>query len=67
MYAIRSYYAPLIDQCGRKGIGFVVVISSDFSETGPEGARLEQDVVERAGRYGIRLVGPNYMGRNNFV
>jgi acyl-CoA synthetase (NDP forming) len=54
--------APLIDECGRKGIGFVVVISSDFSETGPEGAGLEQDVIERAKRHGIRLVGPNSMG-----
>jgi acyl-CoA synthetase (NDP forming) len=53
---------PLIDQCGRKKIGFVVVISSDFSETGPEGARLEKDVIERAKRHGIRLVGPNSMG-----
>ena len=54
--------ASLIDQCGRKGIRFVVVISSDFSETGPEGARLEQEVIERARRHGIRLVGPNSMG-----
>ena len=52
----------LMDQCGRKGIRFVVVISSDFSETGPEGARLEQELVDRATRNGIRLVGPNSMG-----
>ena len=52
----------LMDQCGRKGIRFVVVISSDFSETGPEGARLEQEVIDRATRNGIRLVGPNSMG-----
>jgi acyl-CoA synthetase (NDP forming) len=52
----------LIDQCGRKGIRFVVVVSSDFSETGPEGARLEQQVIESARRHGIRLVGPNSMG-----
>ena len=52
----------LVDQCGRKGIRFVVVISSDFSETGPEGARLEQEVIDCAKRNGIRLVGPNSMG-----
>ena len=52
----------LVDQCGCKGIRFAVVISSDFSETGPEGARLEQEVIDRARKNGIRLVGPNSMG-----
>lgn len=53
---------PLIDECGRKGVPFVIVVTSDFSETGPEGAALERDVVSRAKKYGIRVVGPNTMG-----
>jgi acyl-CoA synthetase (NDP forming) len=52
----------LVDECGRKGVANVVVISSDFSETGPEGAALERDVVARARKYGMRIVGPNTMG-----
>jgi acetyltransferase len=52
----------LIEHCGLKGIRYVVVISSDFSETGALGAKLEKEVVDRAGKYGIRLVGPNSMG-----
>jgi len=52
----------LIDECGAAGVPFVVVITSDFSETGPQGAALERDVVARAKKYGIRLVGPNSMG-----
>lgn len=52
----------LIDECGAKGIRFVIVVSSNFSETGPEGAELERELVERAGRYGITIVGPNTMG-----
>jgi len=52
----------LIDQCGEKGVANVVVISSDFSETGPEGARLEKDVVNRARRHNMHIVGPNTMG-----
>jgi len=52
----------LIDQCGAKGIPNVVVISSDFSETGPEGAQLERQIVTKARDYGIRIVGPNTMG-----
>ncbi|MEE8542169.1 MAG: CoA-binding protein, partial [Desulfobacterales bacterium] len=53
---------PLIDECGHMKIPFVVVITSDFSETGSEGAALERDVVARARKYGMRLVGPNSMG-----
>ncbi len=52
----------LIDECGMQGIPFGIVVTSDFSESGPEGAALERDVVARARKYGIRLVGPNSMG-----
>jgi acyl-CoA synthetase (NDP forming) len=48
--------------CIQKGIRMAIVITSDFSETGEEGARLEQEVVETARSGGLRLVGPNTMG-----
>jgi len=53
---------PLIDECGEKGVPFVIVVTSDFSETGPEGAKLEEEVVSKAKKYGMRIVGPNTMG-----
>ncbi len=53
---------PLIDECGKKGVPFIIVVTSDFSETGHEGAKLEREVVARAKKYGIRIVGPNTMG-----
>ena len=52
----------LIEACGAKGIPNLVVITSDFSETGPEGAALERTVVAQARQRGLRLVGPNTMG-----
>ena len=52
----------LIDECGRKGVASVVVITSGFSETGTEGTRMEEEIVAKARRYGIHLVGPNTMG-----
>jgi len=54
--------SALIDECGRKGVGNVVVITSGFSETGSEGTRMEQALVEKARGYGMNLVGPNTMG-----
>ena len=52
----------VLDQCGKKGVPAVVLITSGFSETGPEGAALEKKVVALARSYGMVLVGPNTMG-----
>jgi acetyltransferase len=52
----------LIDECGAKGISNLIVISSDFSETGPEGMVMEQEIAAKARGYGMRMVGPNTMG-----
>ncbi len=64
--AIVAVGAPLvdavIDECGRKGVQAAVVVSAGFSETGPEGRALEDQVVRTAERYGMALVGPNCMG-----
>ncbi|MCX5907466.1 MAG: CoA-binding protein [Deltaproteobacteria bacterium] len=48
--------------CARKGIRVAIVITSDFSETGENGARLERELTEAAHSSGIRYVGPNTMG-----
>lgn len=52
----------VIDECGAKGIPFAIVVTSNFSETGAEGARLERIIVEKARGYGMRIIGPNTMG-----
>jgi acyl-CoA synthetase (NDP forming) len=51
-----------IHDCIEKGVRMAIVITSDFSETGEEGARLEKEMVETARAGGLRLVGPNTMG-----
>jgi acyl-CoA synthetase (NDP forming) len=51
-----------IHDCLAKGVRMAIVITSDFSETGEEGARLEREMVETARAGGLRLVGPNTMG-----
>ena len=52
----------ILEQCGAKGIPAAVVISAGFSETGPEGARLEGDLLRAARRHGVRVMGPNCIG-----
>jgi acyl-CoA synthetase (NDP forming) len=49
----------LMESCGRKGIHRVVVESGGFSEFSEEGQRLEQQLLEIAHRWDMRLVGPN--------
>jgi len=52
----------ILEECAQFGIKDVVVISSNFSEVGDEGARLEREVIEVAKKRGLQLVGPNTMG-----
>ncbi len=54
--------ADVVEELGRAGTKGVVVISAGFREVGEAGAALEADVVRRARRYGMSLVGPNCFG-----
>lgn len=57
-----SQVMDLLPAVKEKGIKYMLVISSGFSEVGEEGARLEKELVEAAKEAGILIVGPNTMG-----
>ncbi len=50
------------DECGRKGVRALIVISDGFRERNPEGAAREEELRNITLSYGMRLVGPNCMG-----
>jgi acetyl coenzyme A synthetase (ADP forming)-like protein len=52
----------VVEQCGQKGVGSIVVISAGFGEIGVEGKKKQDRILETCRRYGMRLVGPNCMG-----
>jgi len=52
----------VVEQCGRKGVRGIVVISAGFGESGAEGIDRQERLLETARSYGMRLVGPNCMG-----
>jgi acetyltransferase len=52
----------VISECVEAGVKSAIVISAGFKETGPEGARLEQEVVAEARRGRMRIIGPNCVG-----
>lgn len=62
--AIISVPASLVPEvaeaCGRKSVKGMIVITSGFSEIGNHA--LEDQLIEIAKRYGMRLLGPNVVG-----
>lgn len=52
----------MLEACGRKGVPFVIMFSSGFSETGAEGAAMQDELRAIAQRHGIGFVGPNCQG-----
>ncbi len=57
----------VIGECVAAGVRGAIIISAGFKEIGPEGEELERQVLERARRGGIRVVGPNCLGVMNPV
>ena len=52
----------LIPQLRDKGVVNVLLITAGFGETGPDGKRLERQLVEAARAAGLLILGPNTMG-----
>jgi acyl-CoA synthetase (NDP forming) len=53
----------MIDDCAQKGVKAIHLFTARFSETGrKDAAELEREMLRRARKGGIRLIGPNCMG-----
>lgn len=52
----------VVEQCERKGVGHVVIISAGFAEAGPEGVARQEELMRRCRASGMRVIGPNCMG-----
>jgi len=65
--AVNAKIVPkVLEECGRKGIRNVVIISSGFSETkSEEGIKLEEEVKRISKEFNIRIIGPNTIGIYN--
>jgi len=57
-----KYVPAVLEECGKKNIPAVVIISAGFREAGMEGLERELELVEIAKKYDIRLIGPNCLG-----
>ncbi len=52
----------VVEECGRKGVRALVIVSAGFAETGQEGRTRQLELVQRCRALGMRLIGPNCMG-----
>lgn len=55
-----KFVLSVVEDCGKKGVKGLIVVSAGFSETG--NADLEQELVSIVKRYGMRMIGPNTLG-----
>lgn len=64
--AVLSVPAALVlssaEECGKKGVKALTVITAGFKEIGKEGLDLEKQLLEICNKYGVRLLGPNCVG-----
>ncbi len=58
----RRLVAPVIGDAAAMGVKGGIIITSKFSDEGPEGAALERQIVATARAGGMRLIGPNCLG-----
>ena len=61
----RDAVLSVINDCAGKGIRSVIVISSGFAETGPEGKQAQDRLLEAVRQQGMRMIGPNCFGLLN--
>ncbi|MCP3892450.1 MAG: CoA-binding protein [Desulfobulbaceae bacterium] len=52
----------VIEECGKKNIGCVVVLAAGFSEIGEEGKAVEQAMIDAGKKWNVRIIGPNTNG-----
>jgi len=57
--------ADTLIQCGQKGIKHVIIVSGGFQESGVNGGRLQQQLIQIARQYDMRFLGPNCLGVAN--
>ncbi len=64
LIVVPAKYVPAVaEDCGKKGVKGLVIIASGFSEVGRKD--LEDQVLEIARKYNMRILGPNVVGIMN--
>lgn len=66
LVALSAAHVPgVIEQCGKAGIPYALVLSAGFGEVGAEGKALREKLLAAVKSSGVRIVGPNCLGFMN--
>ncbi|MFW9849198.1 MAG: acetate--CoA ligase alpha subunit [Candidatus Thorarchaeota archaeon] len=57
-----KFVLPVVEECGKKGVKALVIITAGFKEIGHEGYEAEKRIIELANQYGMIVQGPNCLG-----
>src|SRR5687767_8049119 len=60
-----SRVVEMLRQCGAKGVPYVIIFSSGFSEVGGGGVDLQRELTQIAADHDIGVIGPNCQGMIN--
>jgi len=60
-----KFVLKTVEECGRKGVKALVIITAGFKEIGKEGQEAEKKLVELAEKYEMVIQGPNCLGITN--
>lgn len=52
----------VVRECGEKGVRGVIIESAGFSEAGPEGQTMQDEIDGYLKKYNMRMLGPNCLG-----
>lgn len=58
----RERTLEFIEECADADISNVIICAAGFADAGPEGAALQEKVLDAVRRRGIRMLGPNSVG-----
>ncbi|CAD6526723.1 CoA-binding domain-containing protein, putative 4-Hydroxybutyryl-CoA synthetase [metagenome] len=57
--------ADVLEECGKKKVKGVIIITAGFKEVDEDGAKREQKIKDIAKKYKIQIIGPNCLGVMN--
>ena len=61
----RDLVIPTLKACGQKGVKAVIIITAGFGETGEEGRKLQQEIMQIVRQNRMTMMGPNCLGLIN--
>lgn len=65
---IPAMHVPdALEECGKAGIAFAVILSAGFGEMGEAGAEMQRKLDAAIAKSGVRVVGPNCVGTMNHI